>query len=102
MKHLTERILSESVTQKQKEMVKSVFCNMFYDAKLTKDQIMQILLNVGSQDFLMALSDSLLEEDKANYIAYQPNSDMFLRYDENKEAISSQIAEYIYKFKSKR
>ena len=37
--------------------------------------------------------------DSNDYLAYEPNEDMFLKYEDNKERIISQIAEYINKYK---
>lgn len=79
-----------------------VFCEqfsvMFKGTKLNKDTIKVILGNLN-KDFIELLSNSFADTDNSNYLAYQPNDDLFINYDDNKETIIDQISEYILKYK---
>ena len=79
-----------------------VFCEqfsvMFKGTKLNKDTIKIILGNLN-KDFIELLSNSFANNDSTNYLAYQPNDDLFINYEDNKEMIINQISEYILKYK---
>ena len=83
MKNLTQFINESKLSDK-------VFCEqfsvMFKGTKLNKD-------------FIELLSNSFANNDSANYLAYQPNDDLFINYEDNKETIINQISEYILKYK---
>lgn len=95
MKNLTEFINESKLSDK-------VFCEqfsvMFKGTKLNKDTIKIILGNLN-KDFIELLSNSFADTDNSNYLAYQPNDDLFINYADNKETIISQISEYILKYK---
>ena len=79
-----------------------VFCEqfsvMFKGTKLNKDTIKIILGNLN-KDFIELLSNSFADTDNSNYLAYQPNDDLFINYGDNKETIIDQLSEYILKYK---
>lgn len=95
MRNLTEFINESKLSDK-------VFCEqfsvMFKGTKLNKDTIKIILGNLN-KDFIELLSKSFVENDNSNYLAYQPNDDLFINYNDNKDTIIEQISEYILKYK---
>lgn len=90
--------VNESLSTKQKELVGEIFSNMFKDTKINKDQFV-IILNNLDKDIVLEISKYFSKNDSNDYLAYEPNEDMFLKYEDNKERIISQIAEYINKYK---
>lgn len=90
--------VNESLSTKQKELVGNLFSIMFKGTKINKDQFIIILSNLD-KDILLEISKYFSKNESNDYLAYEPNEDMFLKYEENKERIISQIAEYINKFK---
>ena len=95
MRKLTEFINESKLSDK-------VFCEqfsvMFKGTKLNKETIKIILGNLN-KDFIELLSKSFVENDNSNYLAYQPNDDLFINYNDNKDTIIEQISEYILKYK---
>jgi hypothetical protein len=71
---------------------------MFKDTKINKEQIGIILGNLDKEE-LLEISKYFSENESSDYLAYEPNEDMFINFDDNKEKIISQISEYINKFK---
>lgn len=90
--------INESLSNKQKELIGKLFSTMFKDTKINKEQI-GIILNNLDQEELLEISKYFSENESSNYIAYEPNEDMFINFEDNKEKIISQISEYISKFK---
>ena len=90
--------INEALSNKQKELIGQLFSIMFKNSKISKDQI-NIILNNLDKDEIFEISKYFSENDSSDYIAYEPNEDMFLHYEENKDKIIDQIAEYINKFK---
>ena len=90
--------ISESLTSKQGELLNDMFMNMFKDSKLTKDTI-KILLNNLDKEIISFISKSYSKNDASNYLAYEPNEDLFIKYEDNKGKILDQIAEYISKYR---
>ncbi len=95
MKRLKEYIITES------KLSDKVFCEqfsiMFSGTKITKDILYKILLNL-SGDFVKLLSEHFSTHDNARYMPYEPSKDLFIHYEENKETILTQMAEYFYKY----
>lgn len=90
--------VNESLSTKQKELVGKIFSEMFKNTKINKDQFV-IILNNLDKDIILEISKYFSINDSNDYLAYEPNEDMFLKYEDNKERIISQIAEYINKYK---
>jgi len=90
--------INESLSNKQKELIGKLFSTMFKDTKINKEQI-GIILNNLDQEELLEISKYFSENESSNYIAYEPNEDMFINFEDNQEKIISQISEYISKFK---
>lgn len=90
--------INESLSNKQKELIGKLFDIMFKDTKISKDQIIIILNNLDKEEIL-EISKYFSENNSSDYIAYEPNEDMFLDFENNKDKILGQIAEYINKFK---
>ena len=90
--------INESLSNKQKELIGKLFDTMFKDTKISKDQIIIILNNLDKEEIL-EISKYFSENDSSNYLAYVPNEDMFLNFNNNHDKIISQIAEFINKFK---
>jgi len=90
--------INESLSNKQKELIGKLFDTMFKDTKISKDQIIIILNNLDKEEIL-EISKYFSENNSSDYIAYEPNEDMFLDFENNKDKILGQIAEYINKFK---
>jgi len=90
--------INESLTSKQAELLNSMFMNMFKDTKLSKDTI-KVLLNNLDKEIISFISKSYSENDASNYLAYEPNEDLFIKYEENKDKILGQISEYISKYR---
>lgn len=94
MKSIKEYIINENKTSDK------VFCEQFSvmlkGTKLNNETI-QIMLGNLSNNMLKLLSDTFAENDQSNYVAYQPNDDLFINYETNKETIIKQISEYILK-----
>lgn len=93
-----EFFINESLSNKQKELIGQLFSSIFKDTKITKDQFI-IILNNLDKEIVLEISKYFSKYESNDYLAYEPNEDMFLKYEENKEHIVSQIAEYINKFK---
>ena len=95
MKHILEYITESKLSD-------TVFCEqfsiMFKGTKMTREMIETILNNLDG-DFVFKLSKYFVENDNSTYIAYDPGEDMFINYNENKNKIISQIAEYLLKYK---
>ena len=90
--------INESLSTKQKELVGKIFSEMFKGTKITKDQFI-IILNNLDKDVILEISKYFSNNDSNDYLPYEPNEDMFLKYEDNKERIVSQIAEFINKHK---
>ena len=90
--------INESLTSKQAELLNSMFMNMFKDTKLSKDTI-KVLLNNLDKEIISFISKSYSKNDASNYLAYEPNEDLFIKYEENKDKILGQISEYISKYR---
>ena len=90
--------INEALSNKQKELIGELFSIMFKKTKISKDQLI-IILNNLDKDEIFEISKYFSENESSDYIAYEPNEDMFLYYNENKEKIINQIAEYINKYK---
>lgn len=90
--------INESLSNKQKELIGQLFSSMFKGSKITKDQFITIFNNLD-KDIISEISKYFSENESSDYLAYEPNEDLFLKYEDNKEQIISQIAEYINKFK---
>lgn len=90
--------LCEGLSNKQQEIISGIFSNLFIGSKLTKDTI-YLLLNNLSKEIIQLLSKTFSEEDSSNYLAYEPNEDLFIKFEDNKDKILSQISEYISKYK---
>ena len=90
--------INESLTSKQGELLDSMFMNMFKDTKLSKDTI-KILLNNLDKEIIGFISKSYSKNDASNYLAYEPNEDLFIKYEDNKDKILGQISEYISKYR---
>lgn len=97
MKRFLEYI-NESLTSKQAELLNDMFMNMFKDTKLSKDTI-KILLNNLDKEIISFISKSYSKNDASNYLAYEPNEDLFIKYEDNKDKILGQISEYISKYR---
>ena len=95
MKHILEYITESKLSD-------TVFCEqfsiMFKGTKMTREMIETILCNLDD-NFVFKLSKYFNENDNSNYIAYDPGEDMFINYNENKNKIIPQIAEYLLKYK---
>jgi hypothetical protein len=95
MKTITEYINESKLSD-------SVFCEqfsiMFMGTKMTREMIETILSNLDSS-FVMKLSKYFVDNDNSNYLAYDPGDDVFINYNDNKDKIISQIAEYLLKYK---
>ena len=96
MKRLNEYIINES------KLSDSVFCEqfskMFIGTKMTREMF-EIILGNLDVDFVLKLSKYFAENDNSNYLAYDPGEDMFINYNENKNKVIPQIAEYLLKYK---
>ena len=90
--------INESLSNKQKELIGKIFSVMFKNTKINKEQIEIILSNLDKEE-LIEISKYFSNNESSDYIAYEPNEDMFINFDSNKEKIISQISEYISKFK---
>ena len=90
--------INESLSNKQKELIGKLFDTMFKDTKISKDQIIIILNNLDKEEIL-EIYKYFSENDSSNYLAYVPNEDMFLNFNNNHDKIISQLAEFINKFK---
>lgn len=90
--------IDESLSNKQKELIGNLFSTMFKDSKINKETF-QIILSNLDKDELLEISKYFSNNESSDYLAYEPNDDMFINFDDNKEKIISQIAEYISKFK---
>ena len=90
--------LCEGLSNKQQELISSIFSNLFKNSKLTKDTIYILLSNL-SEEIIKLLSNTFSEEDSSNYLPYEPNEDLFIKFEDNKDKILSQISEYISKYK---
>lgn len=90
--------INESLSNKQKELIGRLFSNIFKNSKVTKDQI-NIILNNLDQEEILEISKYFSQNDSSNYLAYEPNEDMFIDFKTNKDKILDQISEYINKFK---
>ena len=88
----------ESLSNKQKELIGRLFSIMFKDTKINKEQFGIILGNLDKEE-LLEISKYFSENESSDYLAYEPNEDMFINFNSNKEKIISQISEYISKFK---
>ena len=93
-----DNFIIESLSNKQKELIGKLFSTMFKDTKINKDILSIILKNLDKEE-LLEISKYFSENDSSDYLAYEPNEDMFLNFEDNQEKIISQIAEYISKFK---
>jgi len=90
--------ITESLSNKQKELVGNIFSIMFKNTKLNKDQIVQILNNLN-KDIIFEISKYFIDNEQQDYLAYCPNDDEFLNFNKTNEKIINQIAEYIHKYK---
>ena len=90
--------INESLSNKQKELIGKLFSTMFKDTKINKELLSIILKNLDKEE-LLEISKYFSENESSDYLAYEPNEDMFLNFEDNQEKIISQIAEYISKFK---
>lgn len=90
--------ICESLSNKQKELIGKLFSTMFKDTKINKELLSIILKNLDKEE-LLEISKYFSENESSDYLAYEPNEDMFLNFEDNQEKIISQIAEYISKFK---
>ena len=90
--------IDESLSNKQKELIGNLFSTMFKDSKINKETF-QIILSNLDKDELLEISKYFSNNESSDYLAYEPNDDMFINFNDNKEKIISQIAEYISKFK---
>jgi len=90
--------INESLSNKQKELIGKLFSTMFKDTKINKEQIGIILNNLDKEE-LLEISKYFSDNESSNYLAYEPNEDMFINFEDNQEKIISQISEYISKFK---
>lgn len=95
MKTITEYINESKLSD-------SVFCEqfsiMFMGTKMTREMIETILSNLDGS-FVMKLSKYFVDNDSSNYLAYDPGDDVFINYNDNKDKIISQIAEYLLNYK---
>ena len=92
------KYIQESLTSKQGELVDDMFMNMFKNTKISKDTI-KILLSNLDKDIISFISKIYNKNDSSNYLAYEPNEDLFIKYDDNKDKIIDQISEYISKYR---
>ena len=90
--------INEVLSNKQKELIGKLFSIMFKDTKINKEQIGIILKNLDKEE-LLEISKYFSNNESSDYLAYEPNEDMFINFEDNKEKIISQISEYISKFK---
>ena len=90
--------INEMLSNKQKELIGKLFSIMFKDTKINKEQFGIILGNLDKEE-LLEISKYFSENESSDYLAYEPNEDMFINFEDNKEKIISQISEYISKFK---
>lgn len=90
--------INEMLSNKQKELIGKLFSTMFKDTKINKEQIGIILKNLDKEE-LLEISKYFSNNESSDYLAYEPNEDMFINFEDNKEKIISQISEYISKFK---
>ena len=90
--------INEMLSNKQKELIGKLFSTMFKDTKINKEQIGIILTNLDKEE-LLEISKYFSNNESSDYLAYEPNEDMFINFEDNKEKIISQISEYISKFK---
>ena len=90
--------INEMLSNKQKELIGRLFSIMFKDTKINKEQFGIILSNLDKEE-LLEISKYFSENESSDYLAYEPNEDMFINFNSNKEKIISQISEYISKFK---
>ena len=71
---------------------------MFRNTKITKDTI-KILLSNLDKDIVSVISKTYNQNDASNYLAYEPNENLFIKYKDNKDKILDQISEYISKYR---
>lgn len=64
--------------------------------KTPKETIADYLNNFEMKD-LQEMSKYISETDSANYVAYQPSDDEFLK-DSNKEQVIDKISQYLFKY----
>lgn len=95
MKNLIEFINESQLSDK-------VFCEqfdiMFKNTNLSKD-IMKIILNNLSKDFIIKICNYYSSKNNVEFISYEPNQDLFINYNENKEQIINQLSDFIIKYK---
>lgn len=99
MKSLNQYLISEGLSNKQIELVGLLFSTMFNNTKLSSEQIKSILINLD-KDVLQTISKYFNDNESENYLAYAPNDDEFLDFNNTKDKIINQIAEYINKYKT--
>lgn len=96
MKTLNEYMIMES------SLSDRVFCEqfalMFIGTGLTKDTFVKILSNMDEL-YVKKITKYFADTDSKNFMAYEPSEDLFINYNSNKDKITSQIAEYIVKYK---
>jgi len=90
--------INESLSNKQKEFIGKIFSTMFKGSKINKETFEIILSNLDKEE-LLEISKYFSNNEATDYIAYEPNEDTFINFNDNKEKIISQMAEYISKFK---
>ena len=88
----------ENLTSKQASILGSIFDVLFKNSNISKDTI-KIMLSNLDKDIVYNLSKYFNDNENSDYLSYCPNEDEFLKYDDNKEKIISQISEYIHKYK---
>lgn len=94
MKNLEEYI-KEALTAKDENKANMVL-TLLKGTKLTKDNVKDMMKNLEMKD-LKSLDEIFSKNDNSNYIAYQPNSDEFLK-DANKESVIGKMSDYALKY----
>lgn len=97
MKHISEYLIDESLSTKQRELIVDIFNKIFKGTQFTKEQIFKVLVNLD-KDMIQVISHSYTENDQKNYLPYSPSDDDFINYNENSDKILQNISEYISKF----
>lgn len=73
-----------------------LFIQSIKDAKLSKDNISSMLMNMDMKT-VQKISDKLKEEYSDEYFAYEPSKDSFLKQSE-RESIIDKMSDFCLKF----
>jgi hypothetical protein len=94
MKELNEYI-NEALSTSQAKQCQMIM-KMFENCGLTKDNFATMLSKLDMKE-LQSLATYISSVDNANFVAYQPKDDEFLK-DSNKEQVIDKISQYLFKY----